>query len=162
MRIIDDYFNAESIAVINKAILAPDFPWYHVAGVAHKTTNTNSDIYDFYYVHNVYKDFQPNSAIFNDFMPLLKRLSIKSLMRIKINMYPRTCVVHEHMEHADFPFNHKGCVLYLNTCDGYTKVGKNIVNSQENRVLLFDPSILHNSTTCTNDKFRLTVNFNYF
>jgi hypothetical protein len=29
-------------------------------------------------------------------------------------------------------------------------------------ILLFDPSKPHNSTTCTDDKCRVNVNFNYF
>lgn len=54
-------------------------------------------------------------------------------------------------------------IFYLNTNDGFTILnGETKINSVENRILLFDPSELHSSTTCTNDKCRVNVNFNYF
>jgi len=40
--------------------------------------------------------------------------------------------------------------------------GKNKVESVENRLLLFDPSETHNSTSCTDEKVRVNINFNYF
>ena len=36
------------------------------------------------------------------------------------------------------------------------------IESIENRALLFDPSIEHRSTTCTDAKGRININFNYF
>jgi LmbE family N-acetylglucosaminyl deacetylase len=36
------------------------------------------------------------------------------------------------------------------------------IKSIENRVLLFDPSTEHHSTTCTDQKVRININFNYF
>ena len=37
-----------------------------------------------------------------------------------------------------------------------------MIESVENRVLLFDPSLPHSSTTCTNAKARFNININYF
>ena len=36
------------------------------------------------------------------------------------------------------------------------------IENVANRILLFDASKPHQTTTCTNDKFRVTINFNYF
>ena len=36
------------------------------------------------------------------------------------------------------------------------------IDSIANRALLFDPSKLHSSTSCTDDKVRLNMNINYF
>jgi len=36
------------------------------------------------------------------------------------------------------------------------------IKSIENRLLLFDASVPHHSTTCTDDKCRVNVNFNFF
>ena len=161
MKIIDNYFDTNLVADITKTILRSDFPWYYLPAVADK--NEVESLHNFYYVHSVYSKFKPNSQLFEDFfLPIIEQLGVKSLIRIKINMYPKTDVVYEHGEHIDYDFKHNGCVLYLNNCDGYTKIGKSIVNSVENRVVLFDPSLPHNSSTCTTNRFRLTVNFNYF
>ena len=82
---------------------------------------------------------------------------------MKINAYPYTEEVHEHNNHIDYSFKHNAAIFSLNTCDGYTKLknGKKI-ESVENRLLKFDPSIEHCSTTTTNDLARFNININYF
>ena len=67
----------------------------------------------------------------------------------------------KHQKHFDFEFPHKGAILYLNTCDGYTWCQGEKVYSVANRVLLHDPSIPHYSTTTTTDHRRVIVNLNY-
>jgi len=161
LKIIDDYFNINSVKCLTETILSKDFPWYYAPAVA--TEKESDSLYNFYYTHIVYSNFKPNSQLFQEFfLPLIEQLEVKSLVRIKVNMYPRTDTVYEHNEHTDYSYKHKGCILYLNTCDGYTKIEKTVVNSVENRIVVFDPSISHNSSTCSNDRFRLTINFNYF
>jgi len=65
--------------------------------------------------------------------------------------------------HQDYEWEHKGALLSLNTCDGYTRfeTGEKI-DSVANRIIFFDPSIRHTSTNTTNDKRRININFNYF
>ena len=50
----------------------------------------------------------------------------------------------------------------MNSNNGYTSINKDKIESIENRILLFDPSVEHNSVTCTDEKVRLNINFNYF
>ena len=51
----------------------------------------------------------------------------------------------------------------MNTCDGYTKLKDGTkIDSVANRVLLFDPSKEHCSTTTTNVPARFNININYF
>ena len=66
-------------------------------------------------------------------------------------------------DHFDLSFPHKGAIFYVNTNDGFTVLEDGTeIKSIENRVLLFDPSTKHHSTTCTDKKVRITINFNYF
>ena len=68
-----------------------------------------------------------------------------------------------HNNHVDYPFPHKGAIFYLNTNNGLTILEDKVeVESIENRLLLFDSSKQHKSTTCTDDKCRINVNFNFF
>jgi hypothetical protein len=83
-------------------------------------------------------------------------------MRIKGNLYPSTETIVHHMDHIDYEFPHRGAIFYLNTNDGLTVVNNQEVESIENRLLLFDPTVPHHSTTYTNDKCRVNVNFNFF
>jgi len=50
----------------------------------------------------------------------------------------------------------------LNTNDGYTIIGDEKVESIENRLLRFDATKMHHSTTCTDQQYRANINFNYF
>ena len=78
-------------------------------------------------------------------------------------MYPNTEKVHEHGEHADYSWKHKTALFSLNTCDGYTKLEDGTkIDSVANRMLLFDASTPHTSSTCTDQPVRVNINFNYF
>ena len=64
--------------------------------------------------------------------------------------------------HKDYSFSHSGAILSLNTCDGYTKLKDGTkIDSVANRVLLFDASEEHCSTTTTNVSARINININY-
>ena len=64
--------------------------------------------------------------------------------------------------HFDYPFSHSSALLSLNTCDGYTKLKDGTkIDSIANRILLFDPSEEHCSTTTTNIFARINININY-
>ena len=124
--------------------------------------------WSWYLIHMVYCEDSPQSEVFgplyNTFIPRFKTLNIfKSLIRMKINAYPYTEEVHEHNNHTDYSFKHNAAVFSLNTCDGYTKLknGRKI-ESVANRLLLFDASKEHCSTTTSNAKLRYNINFNFF
>ena len=118
---------------------------------------------DWYLIHTVYASEQFTSNFIQYLSPISPLLGIKALMRIKINMYPNTETFKEHEMHTDLPFSHKAAILSVNTCDGYTKLEDGTkIDSVENRMLLFDASTLHSSTTCTDQPVRVNINFNYF
>ena len=101
--------------------------------------------------------------IYEMFVPKFKELAnFKTMIRIKINAYPYTNVVKEHKEHIDFNYEHIGAVFSLNTCDGYTKFSDGTkVKSVANRIVFFDASKYHQSTTTSNAKLRYNINFNF-
>ena len=67
------------------------------------------------------------------------------------------------IKHIDFDFSHKGAILYINSCNGYTKLEDGTkIDSVANRILFFDPSTPHCSTTTSDTTARFNINFNYF
>ena len=98
--------------------------------------------------------------------PVLDKLPIAALQRIKVNFYIPCPIVEDHEKHRDLPIPHQSAILSLNTCNGYTKLDDGTkVDSVANRLLLFDGSKLHNSTTTSDyslPKGRFNINFNYF
>ena len=116
----------------------------------------------FYMIHVVYNENKPNSNIYETMIPLLEKLKAKCLIRIKANLYPHTETLYEHQMHIDYPFLHSGAILSLNTCDGYTKLKDGTkIDSVANRVLIFNSSEEHCSTTTTNVPARFNININY-
>ena len=87
----------------------------------------------------------------------------KTLIRIKGNLYMKTTKIFNHNPHRDYPFKHNGAIFYINSNDGKTVLenGEEI-DSVANRLLLFDSSKPHNSTSCTNAKCRINININYY
>jgi len=138
-----------------------EFPWFLSRNVASTSSNIDKE---FYMYHPFYWDHAPTSEWFNELLiPLMQQLQPKSLIRIKGNLYPATDNILEHEPHIDDNFNHKGAVYFVNNNNGYTTINDGTkIESIENSVLLFDPSEPHFSSTCTDDKFRVTINVNYF
>ena len=89
-------------------------------------------------------------------------VNFRTMIRIKINAYPYTNVVKEHKKHIDYSYEHIGAVFSLNTCDGYTKFSDGTkVESVANRIVFFDASKHHQSSTTSNAKLRYNINFNF-
>ena len=87
---------------------------------------------------------------------------MKSLLRIKSNFYPHTPILQEHLPHVDYDYHSYGAVFSLNTCDGFTRLGDSIkIDSVENRIVIFDASMQHNSTTTSTARGRFNINFNW-
>ena len=114
-----------------------------------------------YFVHQVYCEGRA-SRFMHIFSSILSRLDMKSLMRIKVNLYPRTPTLEVHAAHTDYDYPHTGAVFYLNTNNGNTILEDGTrIASIANRVLLFDASTPHSSTSTTDSKARFNININY-
>ena len=54
-------------------------------------------------------------------------------------------------------------IFYINTNNGYTKFEDGtIVESVANRMLSFPANMKHCGTSCTDERRRIVINFNYF
>ena len=162
MQVIKNYLDKNYFNGLKDKILGKqnNFPFFFNNTVAYK--EDEKKLTDFYFHHMIYEDFRPTSDAFSLVGPIINKLEIKSLLRIKVNMYTRTEEIIKHNMHRDFHFEHKGAILSLNTCDGGTWIEDKFVKSEENQIVLFDPSKPHCSTSCTNEQVRVNINFNYF
>ena len=160
-QIIDDALPEESFLKIKNSILCPNFPWHFSKGVTSPEDSLPTTS-SYYFTHTFWDGFnvEPQAKMF---APILVKIECRSVLRIKGNLYPSTETIMHHTDHADYGFPHHGAIFYLNTNNGLTILENKIeVESIENRILLFDSSKPHRSTTCTDDKCRVNVNFNYF
>ena len=145
------------------------FPWCRINELNVFQTTENRDVY---FAHMIYQHHTPKTQEhnWNLVVPFLAQLEktekMHALIRVKVNYYNSTPEVVEHCKHYDYPampLPHKGAILYLNTNDGFTRLQDGTkVESIENRLLVFDASKMHNSTTTTSFEGRYNINVNYF
>ena len=166
-KIVDNFLPKNEFKIIKDLFYSYDFPWYQNIVVSHSSHSAPQLLQDdIYFSHLFYffdKDRVNISTHYNYILPIIGRLDIKSILRIKGNLYPKTNTIFEHNKHKDYDFKHKGFLYYVNTNNGFTKLNNGIkVESVENRGLFFDPSLFHNSSSCSDSNSRININFNYF
>lgn len=169
-KVVDNFLNTTEFKHLQSLIIGnTDFNWNITTNVANRGTDKDYDnnledqLWNWYGIHPVYATI-PLSPHFETIAGIFcSKFDIKSLIRIKINFYPYTTKIQEHAKHQDFLFSHSAAVFSLNTCDGFTRMANgDKVDSVENRIVFFDASEYHNSSTTSNQKGRYNINFNYF
>jgi hypothetical protein len=158
--IIDNFLPKEDFIKLKDTILHYNFPWFFQNQINHLHSLKDTS---FYFTHVIYVDEQ-NSNHYKLMKDLFfHRLKMKALIRIKVNLYPHTSKISVNKKHVDMNFKHKAALFSINTCNGFTTLEDGTkINSIENRMLLFDASKVHASSTCSDKKARFNINFNYF
>ncbi len=154
--------NLQLKEIQNKLLNNHSIPMYFVDSVAYENEN---DLGCYYHVHEVYE--YPKgwlSDLGQTIAPILEYIKAKSLVKIKINFYPRTHKIVRHGLHTDQDFKCKSALFFVNDNDGYTYLKNEDmkVESKANRILHFNSYYKHHSTTCTDQNLRCTININYF
>jgi len=152
--IIDDFLTVEEHEKIKDIMTSTSFEWYYS-----KEVNTYDD--DNYFTHMFYDHHRfIKSQHFDLVTPILKKINPDLLVRVKGNMYMKSVELKQHAPHVDYKFKHYGAIYSINSCDGYTYIGEEKYQSKANRLLIFDPSVEHGSSTTTDEKHRININFN--
>ena len=145
----------EELIELNKTVLGNLFEWF-IQGV-YDDHDTHKQ-----FVHIFYKNGKPASHHFSIIKPILDRLNIENLIRVKLNLLTKTSEIIEHDYHRDNESsNALTSILYLNTNNGYTRFKDQNVKSQANTLLTFPSATFHSGTTCTDKDFRLVLNVVY-
>jgi hypothetical protein len=158
MKIIKNFLPKEDFEKIKATMTNPFFPWYLNDGV-----NLEKDGY-IQFTHIFFNNTSyVNSSHFNLIEPILKKLKIKALLRVKANLLHRTEKIIEHGYHTDFNYENTTAIFYINTNNGYTKFkNKKLCKSEENKLVYFDSKLEHTGSTCTDKNYRIVLNINYF
>jgi hypothetical protein len=162
----DNFLDALDFTALQSTVTDANFPWFYQNSVAWKSMEDGfeDDPYNFQFVHSFYERHAPNSGFIKLIEPILDKLNPTAIIRIKANLITRAPTIEEHIMHVDVPdVSCKTSIFYINTNDGYTKFEDGtVVNSIENRLVTFDSTMKHCGTTCTDSKYRIAINFNYF
>ena len=138
-----------------------ELPYYVNNNIA---AEGDSNPFDFYLTHMFYNfNKRQSSSYIYVLNSLIDKINPRALIRIKANLYPRTEAVYYHDFHMDYDFKHSGALYMVNDNDGFTIMHDGTkIESKANRMIFFDPNKLHRSSSCSNAKYRVTINFNYF
>ena len=157
----DNFLTQADFDYIKKEIFGDYFPWYFHTSIVNIDDKEPSH---FFWTH-IFFDREKGiaSSAYKILRPIFNKLKAKALIRGKANMYSNQSKIIEHHSHTDYPFKHKGALFSLNTCNGFTHFkDKTKIQSVANRIILFNPSLPHHSSTCTDAPVRINIVFNYF
>lgn len=161
IEIRDNFLPKEEFLKIQKIFLSDIFPWYFNN---YKIDSNNEEgLNNYQFTHAFYVNNKIKSDAFKYLENLLKELKVKSIVKLKANLLPKTDIIIKSEFHTDVNFDCLTSILYINTNNGYTEFENGrIVESVENRLVTFSSDIKHLGTTCTDNKTRIILNINYF
>jgi hypothetical protein len=161
-KIIDNFLSNSLANDIEAVLLTSQYSNWYLQNDIVGDGNVDDNLL-FYMIHTFYSENKIQSNSYSWMQYIMNKMDVKALIRIKANLYPRTEFLHIHSKHTDYPYSHKGAIYYVNDNDGFTILNDDVrIESKKNRLLMFDPSIPHQSTTCTDARYRVNINFNYF
>ena len=165
IKVIDNLVDEQYFNQLQNQFMSPEVPWIYADNVIGEEDLKCDPKYNYQFALNIYRDFSPQSQAFEMMQPLVTHpeLRIAGLFTIKANMNIATDEIQEHGFHTDSMFKCKTAVFFINTNNGYTlfKDGTK-VESVANRIVIFPSDMEHSGTSCTDEKRRLVINFNYF
>lgn len=172
----DNFLSPEDFENIQK-LFAPSpskegetaLPWYFFDSVVDHNDN-GPDSY--FFCHQFYTNYRIVSDWYFDLMPLISKIGAMSIVRIQANCLTKTnnriiFPMHNDIDVSKFKnyLNNKCTtgIYYVNTNNGATLFEDGTeVQSVANRFVCYDANIKHAGTTCTDQKRRIVINFNYF
>jgi len=165
MKIEDNFLKQEEFDKIQKLMGEPSpFPWFYADRIVFE-----DDVDKFQFIHAFYDNHMPMSPFSNELDSIINIIQPFSIVKIRAKLLTRTPEIVESTFHVDIPLSEEKLkqwttsIFYINTNNGYTKFEDGtIVESVANRMLSFPANMKHCGTSCTNERRRIVINFNYF
>tara|TARA_B100000035_G_C20850149_1_gene487048 strand:+ start:114 stop:644 length:531 start_codon:yes stop_codon:yes gene_type:complete len=170
IEVIENFLKEEDFQQIEKFFLSPRSQWRFIDFVVSKQQDNQKK--DGYFVHS-FKDLNPSTfqerfvespninVLTKIIEEIKKKLNFRQILRIRSSLFPRREYQEPDAFHVDYQFDHKVCIFYINTNNGYTlfKSGEKI-DSVANRLLIFDGLKEHSTVVQTDTPARYIINFN--
>ena len=167
MKIEDDFLSQKEFDLLQTFIMGETFAWFYKPTIDYQ--DDVNDVNKFQFVHMFYFDFAACSPFLEKLQSILEIINPVSLLRIKANLLTKTPNIIENEFHVDTLLPEEKLkqwvtsIFYVNTNNGYTKFEDGTkVESVANRLVTFPSNMKHTGTSCTDEKTRVVINFNYF
>ena len=160
--IIDDFLDQDYFNFLREKIMGDSFSWFYIDYIVDK----NKQDSEFQFIHTVYYKTLDDSDTYEHLKKMLEKMGAKSVWRIKLNLIPKTLKIVQNEFHTDVHNDSDAgwitSIFCMNSSDGYT-IFKNgtVIESVANRLITFPAKMKHTGTSCTNQKRRVVINFNY-
>jgi len=177
-KVVDNFLKEKDFIVLQTLFLSSEFAWFFNDAIAYEKDNEKElakyndkkvlnlkKFNNFFFTHCIYMDneIQTNLDVWRAVKPLLEKLDIKAIIRIKTNCYIKEDKVAQHPWHVDYEFGQKGCLFCVNTNNGYTTLENGTkIKSVANRAIFLDTSKPHASSSVSDQDRRININLNYF
>ena len=166
---VDNFLEPDEFEEIRALMTSDTFPWYYNDHIIREGSQSYETLEcdvknNWQFIHLFYSGDKINSDYFEILRPIITKIDLKALVRIKANCVAITEKSISHGTHVDFFY--RGCftsILYVNTNNGFTqfKSGEK-VGSVANRLVTFPSNTYHSGVSCTDEQVRMVINFNYF
>jgi len=163
--VTDNFLNLYDYNKLWQVIDDRNFPWIKTPIVPEELSNKGSN--NMQMVHYFYENCAPSSQAIDELLPLFQMINPLALIRVKANLtfptkesiesgYHIDCIHHDEKSYL------RAGILYMNTCNGYTKFEDGtVVDSVANRFVSFPNAMKHTGATCTDAPYRIVLNVNY-
>ena len=158
MKIYKNFLPKDVFKKLKDTMMGEYFPWYFNDYVSEFQKEDNFQ-FTFRFIND--GDYVCWGEWKNIIIPVLQKINHKKINRVKANLLTRTDKNIEQGFHTDQDTGTTG-ILYLDNSNGYTKFenGKKI-KSEENKYVEFNSALKHTGSSCTDEKRRVVINFNY-
>ena len=165
MKIEDNFLKQEEFDKIQQLMMEPSpFPWFYADRIVFE-----DDVDKFQFIHAFYDNHMPMSPFSNELDSIINIIQPFSIVKIRAKLLTRTSEIVESSFHVDIPLLEENLtqwttsIFYINTNNGYTEFEDGTkVESVANRMVTFSSNLKHRGTSCTDEKIRVVINFNYF
>lgn len=171
--VFDDILTGDEILGIERVMRQPFFPWYMQEYTAAGSCN-DQRYQDVPFLSHTFINQGNESSFSGMAKDIVKKFSERSCLEFTVidraigAATIKSNVKYTTPPHVDIPIDHRVLLYYVNGSDGQTILYKKDTDFEElarvdckaGRFLLFDGSYYHSALTCTNNNYRIIINFN--
>ena len=170
MKIEDNFLGKKEFDELQTFMMGPNIDWHYGDDIDFEVNEVDRDKFQF--IHLFYFNNVPLSSFLEQLNLIIEIIKATSIWRIKANLLTKTPNIIEKVFHVDIQ-NLKDSpeklkqwttsIFYVNTNNGYTEFEDGTkVESVANRMVTFPTNLKHRGTSCTDEKTRIVINFDYF
>ena len=119
IKVIDNYLSQEAADRVENDMIHPMFPWYYHNIITHWDHEMKDPKKHFQFVHSFFFENEITSKYYLIIKPIVEKLEVKSLIRVKANCITLTDERVLHGFHTDYEDNVTS-IYYVNDNNGYT------------------------------------------